>query len=901
MSLRQEANRSTPSLLSQTSPPRRSPSPGLRQSDGIIAHDWARRNGSTSGNTSPARSTFSFASTVNLYATASGTSNSTTPGKLAPSSPLYYDYTEDFEVDGYNRAAESLGSPPHFSIDKTIPEERPLSAERPPSTEPRVCQLISALRPPSSPTPMPTTPKPLEGAQNHRATTPTEERVEAAQPSVEERSSSVSQFEDLTDNKSAIRLSGLGYGAQELSTHDEGAFSLRPMNSYEASVSQSESEEASSGSMNDGALEGQPIKNPETQFSAELSQRVDHPPHVSSLPSSGRLLIDATTTPEAGWSINNLSQVRTFPIPVQRPRATPLPLSPKSGRIGLPEEAGAAPALSSSQGRLRSSSSFESVDTGFTELTNLIKSLEGSNRAKNHEKTQHILTTPQKSPHLVQAFPGGPMLRHTNINPSQTPPISSFNRSNSKQHHANTQVQSPERIHPYNGGRSIESSILASYAGFETSNCSHQVAIRPIPRSGSPMLAPKPISPARQLKLKNSVPQLMKALPELPPQRLADTISPANISRTPEDAMPCLFSSVLPELGATLVQETGHEIEKAMSWSEPPVSPTEGVLRAHKEEDSSKTTSTEQQPAADWSTIPDPPPRLKLKMRSFATLRPLSPLSSIPLETENRSPSSTSDPQPHVPGLTNSEKPANPKPPKFRLKITRASGSTSGTVRVNRESGESKAGTGFQLRNHKDLFTSSSGIDSIFRQVSHHLHSRKASAASNTGSEFLGSRVPMLNLTSNLNPHDTSPNTDIVIPQPQSTKSPCPHEARSVFSDDSSNVQGHSSMPGRLSSLRARITVPYVNRIGSQSYDDLTWRDRTRRESTVPLADRSASNLHDSRKSTEARPLRRFAQKIQHHRLKEKVLEWLKEARLAIKSRMKSRSTTESGQVHTRT
>ena len=898
MSLRQEANRSTPSLLSQTSPPRRSPSPGLRQSNGIIAHDWARRNGSTSGNTSPARSTLSFASTVNLYATASGTSNTTTPGKLAPSSPLYYDYTEDFEIDGYNRAAESLGSPPHFSIDRTIPEERPLSAERPPSTETSVCRQISGLRLPSSPTPTPTTPKPPEGAQNHRATMPSKEPVQATRPSIDERSSSISQFEDLTDKKSAIRLLSLGYGAQELSTHVEEASGPRPMNSYEVSVSQIESEEASSGSMNDGALEGQRIKNPETHFRAELSHRVDHPPHLSSLPSSGGILIDATTTPETGRSINKLSQVRTFPTPIQPLQATPLALSAKSGQIGLSDEAGAAPALSSSQGRLRSCSGFESVNTGFDELTNLMNPFEGSNRGKNPENTQQVLTAPQKTPHLAQPFPDGPMLRNTNINPSQPPLISSVNRSNSKQHHASTQVQSLKRIHPYNGCREGESSILASYEGFETPNCSYQMAIRPIPRSGSPMLAPKPISPARQLKLKNSVPQLMKALPALPPERLADTISPANISRTVENARPCLFSSLLPELGATLVQGTGHETEQAVSSSEPPVAPTEGVLRDHKEEEFSKTTSTEQPPTANWPTIPDPPPRLKLKMKSFATLRPLSPLSSVPLETENRSPSSTTNP--HVPGLTNSEQSANPKPPKFRLKITRASGSTSGTVRVNRESGESKAGTGFHLRNHKDLFTSSSGIDSIFRQVSHHLHSRKASAASNTGSGSLGSPVPMLNLTSHLMPQDIPPNADIVIPQSQSTENPCPHEVRSVFSDDSSHIQGHSSMRGRLSSLRARITVPYVNRIGSQSYDDLTWRDRTRRESTVPLAQRSASNLHDSRKSTEARPIRRFAQRIQHHRLKEKVLEWLKEARSAIKSRMKLRSTTGSGQVHIR-
>jgi hypothetical protein len=104
-------------------------------------------------------------------------------------------------------------------------------------------------------------------------------------------------------------------------------------------------------------------------------------------------------------------------------------------------------------------------------------------------------------------------------------------------------------------------------------------------------------------------------------------------------------------------------------------------------------------------------------------------------------------------------------------------------------------------------------------------------------------------------------------------------------------------MRGRLSNLRARIGVPYVNRIGSQSYDDLTWRDRSRRESTTPLAQRSASNLHSSRKDTGAKPHRSFAERMQHHRLKETVRGWLKEARSAIRHRMKSRSTTGSDQV----
>src|SRR6266536_4612819 len=65
-SLRPDGNRSTPSLLSQSSPQRRSPNSNPRQSNGTQGTDRSRERAPT---TSPARSTFSVGSTANLYAT----------------------------------------------------------------------------------------------------------------------------------------------------------------------------------------------------------------------------------------------------------------------------------------------------------------------------------------------------------------------------------------------------------------------------------------------------------------------------------------------------------------------------------------------------------------------------------------------------------------------------------------------------------------------------------------------------------------------------------------------------------------------------------------------------------------------------------------------------------------
>ncbi|KAF8863459.1 hypothetical protein BDZ45DRAFT_568867, partial [Acephala macrosclerotiorum] len=127
LTLRPEGDRSTPSLLSQPSPPRRSSSPLVPRQNGFSGNDWQRRNVTTSGNTSPARSTLSLASTVNQYATAPVSSITTTPGKLHPPSPLYYDYTEDFEVEVCTQS-EAFSPPPQFRIEKTIPEDHPMSA-----------------------------------------------------------------------------------------------------------------------------------------------------------------------------------------------------------------------------------------------------------------------------------------------------------------------------------------------------------------------------------------------------------------------------------------------------------------------------------------------------------------------------------------------------------------------------------------------------------------------------------------------------------------------------------------------------------------------------------------------------------------------------------------------------
>lgn len=890
LSLRQGANRSTPSLLSQHSPPRRSPSTGLRQSNGIVAQDWARRNGSTSGNTSPARSTLSFTSTVNLYATASGTSNATTPGKLAPSSPLYYDYTEDFEVDVLDPAAEPLCAPPLFGIDKTIPEERPSSAGRPPSTECRVHRLSNSARPPCSPSPTPATPKSQEAIQTRKTTVPTEGQFDSLHPPRDEREPLVQQADKVIERK-IVRLSGLAYGAQELSTHVEEAFRLLPEKSFELSEARIESKEAISGKLNDGVSEGKGSRIAGTNFTASCPNKVDpHPPRSSSLPSArSGSRTGSIPTPKADRTANNLEPAQIFPDEIRVPRSsTSITGSSRSKEVEPVQSLDSTPASSSTQNRLRSSSGSKSINIGFTELNNLIKTIEKSNRARNPEKLQQVFT-PNNTPILAPVLPDGSIPRNTNINHIQTPLMSSFTRSNANVLHFSTRVQPLKRIQPYGGGQKGEASTPAPYQAFNPPNFSDQMAMRAVPHFESPMLAPKPISPARQLKLKNSIPQLMKALPPLPPEPMLWSRSPVKTFKSPGGDVPRGFSPPLPELSIPPVKEMHHEPGKVVSFPQPPIPSNEGILEAlvKASSGSSEAASTDQPPALGSLTISQPPPRLKLKIKSSATLRPLFPPSSEPCEMKI-DPRSPRAPDTHVSGFFQSEQIAKTKPPKFRLKIIRASSSSDGTVRVNRDSGEAKVSTGFHLRNHKDLFTSTAGIDNIFCQVGQHFHSRKASATSNTGSEPLHPSPSMLSPNTHSVPSHMSITADFDIPRAQIITPLPSQEARSVFSDDSPRMRGDSCKRGRLSSLKARIAAPYSTRIGSKSYDDLTWRYRNRPEAAPSTSQRSASNLHSRSKSNDSKPLRHLAERMHRHRLKEKVQGWLKEARSAIKSRMKA-------------
>lgn len=284
---------------------------------------------------------------------------------------------------------------------------------------------------------------------------------------------------------------------------------------------------------------------------------------------------------------------------------------------------------------------------------------------------------------------------------------------------------------------------------------------------------------------------------------------------------------------------------------------------------------------------------MKLKLRNSGILNNASPHDSRPWNSEENYPWANHSTSIRLPSLTKSGKLAGSKAPKFKLKLSHNSNITPETVRVNRDSADSRPGTSLHLPNPKDLFTPVAGLDSIFRQVGKHMHSRNSSANS---SPLVKESNPAPTIRTQAISADKTHQDE---PQLSSSVVPpvIPTEIKSFFSDDSSNIPGNHSLRKRFSNLRAKIVVPYGMRTtGAQSCDDVTLRSRNRPEDARPYAARSVPNLHDSIETdSEDEALRRSPERVHRRRLREKLSKWLREARSAIVARVRSLSLSGRG------
>ena len=844
---------------------------------------------------------------MNLYQAAPVRS---TPGKLHPPSPLYYDYTEDFDVDDYNQP-EPLEPPPQFKIDKTIPEDRPLSANWPPADSADNRRLESNIR---SGTFVRTlvasiAQKPQEGPRDSskqlhsKATSQLIQESAAVDPPPPEGEYSDNPVSHQIDKK-VIRLSGLGVRARELSTHVEEVFGLLPSPSFEIILPSNQVDKIT---CQDGAdvrsghdhrdIETSSNGTPNPRFSANFSQFRDSDQLHQSVPIAPEA--ESESPQYASQKQDDIMSVLSYVSTSHGTNDRSLPPS----RPARQDINGSLPTRSAFAGTGRISSHLYAVDTGLNELTDLNPGFRETNRSRSPIDKKRLVNGPRGTPMIYPTLQNESLVRRTSSDHSIAPQLSSIKWLEVGNVRKVASEQTLKRGHHHNRGQEADTITVPSRGESEIPNFSHQFPRNVISRSGTPMLAPKPISPARQLKLKNSIPQLMKALPPLPPEPVAHEILPPCHFTSPESELPCKFAPLITEATSS----PGHELQQIPESEQVPQHVERTLPQAieipHELLEPAELDSVPVQiPRAQLEERPGkpslhvPPPKLKLKMRNSAASRPMSPPDSRPWNLEESYPWSNQDVNVDLPPLLQVDKDGHSKPPKFKLKITRASNSTLGTVRVNRESADS-IHLGLHLRHPKDLFTSPSGIDTIFRQVSRHLHTRKASLNSTHQSiENKPTPIPIPTKDQNLERRDKSSDAD--IPQPSST-SPnplSPTDVKSFFSDDSSHIQsGHHSLRKRLSNFRARMAVPYSSRNGPHSYDDILWRDRNGAQAPTPPAARSIPDLQNTGGSSNTRSLRRFNGRVHTKKLRSKVSGWLKEARSAIVARMKSRSPTRSG------
>ncbi len=355
------------------------------------------------------------------------------------------------------------------------------------------------------------------------------------------------------------------------------------------------------------------------------------------------------------------------------------------------------------------------------------------------------------------------------------------------------------------------------------------------------LLAPKAVSPARVLRLESSVPQLMKALPPVPPNQIFETSSSLRSS---------------PRHRLSISRSLGLEHKETSADIEPVPLEASSLQSMPSQQSFEEFTEFEQTLTAT--------PKFRIKSRFFNSQRFDSPANSRPWNLDENYPWNGQEPTIRLSSLR-SMIPGSQRGPKFKLRVTRASLSPSGTIRINPD-----AKSSLDLRSPKDLFTSSSNLSGIFRQVSRQFSSRKSS-------EVL-----------EIAPGNHGRNPDLLGPpsSPSAAFPMSPTEVQSFFSEDSSQVRGHNSLRKRISNLRARIPSPYMSRPTANLNDNEVWGGQT---PYAPSKGRSRLNVNSEQEDDYGMPIASPG----HQKLRSKVSRWFKDAGLAMRRGVKLYSSSD--------
>lgn len=680
-------------------------------------------------------------------------------------------------------------------------------------------------------------------------------------------------------DSSSIDMSSLGANALELSSRVSRAFALVPSPFFEIPISgEAEVNQSEINTENSNRV---PVAKHQQRSSSLPAAKIG----TSPIPLPPRDSEEATTRENSEVKVISISGNQALGrLSSSRKRTS---TDPPQSTENTDDYKNGTKRNHLRENGIRSSGLF-GIENGLDELADLAATNDSGRPTTFIDAYNGPRRTPMMSPTLPQEYFDSPSVHHS------SPPLSPEKIEEDS-------VQSVVPDHGFKDGLQVyegrlENGNLPSYISSGAHNLNDQAPSKIIPRSESPMLAPKPISPARQLKLKNSVPQLMKSLPKVPDSSTRGLTVPG--TSTPlEVNIPCRFSELLPEGKFEPIEECEVVLSSIKKSDTHPCLEGKTVKKSSEQVRSVPTLAKEQEvePIIEHHGSRLSPMKLKLKVRNPVVEK--ASFLELQDQKQNEKASWSGLQDNDIPLVIQEEQNEDTKPVKLKLRLTRATGSEpSGTIRVYNDSADQFIND-LNIPRQKDLFTPNTGLDNIFRQVSRHLHSRKPSANSDQhlgddAIEMMPSQIPA---SMYLSP----PSLDSSVPA--SGGLPSPTDARSFFSDDSSHRNGSHGLRKRISNFRARVGVPYAARNGSYSCDDIVWRDQSGAIGQSPLAAKSVANLNATRASfIESPNPRRAEHKLHAHRFRAKVSEWFRGARAAISARVKPRSSTSTGNERSR-
>jgi hypothetical protein len=841
---------------------------------------------------SPACSNFRSTSTPVNYHRRSPNSFTGTTSKSHTPSPLYYDYTEDFNVeethDGEGAARDTPPIP--FTLDKAIDEGReiPLEAssehDSSPQGSPTSIDLRALVTSSNGDSLQSSDDKPRlnsEDGHTERSTNVTQDTIPLyldRLPYDQIVADPINNMDFSRPNQSANAvdrsLPSTGYASNDFSP-----VLLDAGNQTDHDLNTSQSPE-----------------NKESHSQENATERISATNRTSSFRLSTYLPVfpkppDRTIQMVTGGDSRGRGQQAPATLPddaisVQKPREYPIQATNEelgyghqvpfnhlttgtSCQFQLDLQTAIMQRSATTHDRRIRSSRYYSIDHGLTDLAQLISNFEFANGSFMSQDvyTQSAEDATRLSVQPSSALPTSRVPKNSLVLPNKallqsSPPLESRTPLNKFRSDGDLRASSSR---PF---KTSNYALHEEFMSFDNSrknmgeavsyhnNSSRPVSPGPLSRSELPLLAPKAVSPARVMRLKNSVPQLTKALPFIPRNPTFESLSRQRSS-------PRHLPSISPP------KDMEHRKASADI----------GPIQAEAAFIQSLPSQQDLEDAIDLEQTYSPPPKFRIKSRFFDAQRSHSPANSRPWNLDESYPWYGQQPTIRLSSLR-SMIPVTQRGPKFKLRVTRASISPSGTIRINPE-----ARSSLDLRSPKDLFTSSSNLSGIFRQVGRQFSSRKSSAVLETTAGN-GTQAPFMVLASTQSNGYHGHNPDLLGPpsSPTAAYPTSPTEVRSFFSEDSSQIRGHNSLRKRISNLRARIPNPYTSRPPVHLNDSEAWRGHI--SSYATAKGRSRANINSEQEDEYGMPIA----SPRHHKLRSKVSGWFKDAGLAMRRRVKLRN-----------